>query len=114
MRKAIHDCEHGRRSNLDDDIWLLCAELNDKSFQPTGVAFPAKEIDLRCAAVLVAKLVERFEQQMDRRKSGKSAVKNTDPRPLLRASRERPGGRRTAEKCHEISSLHVSPVRTIA
>jgi hypothetical protein len=102
-----------RRSDRNDYIRPLYPDLCDKIVQPTGIAFSAQKLNLRRAVILVAKFGERFDQQMDRRAVGKSAVKNCNPRQLRCAGRcqrcaDWPGGRR-AKKCDEITPPHSSP-----
>jgi hypothetical protein len=75
-----------RRRNCDDDLRPLRREVSDEGVQAIDIPFSAKYLDMRGAAVLVAKCGKRLEQQMDRGAMGEPAVQNTDMRTSLRAS----------------------------
>ena len=72
--------EDGRGRDGDDHVGLLRREPRDERVEPIGVPLPAQEFDRGRAAVVVAKLLQRLEEQMDRRSLRVSAVQDGDPR----------------------------------
>ena len=95
--------EDGRRRDGDNQVGLLRREACDERVEAIGISFPAQKFDRRHAAVVVAKLLQRLEQQVERRSLRVSAVQDGDPRALSCAHR------RHGQSSQQPSDEHSAP-----